>query len=268
MFSKNDIEERLALIGNLSEAARDITLSLFSKDMPVINKAQTGYDPVTQADIDAERVLRELIIKAFPDDGIEGEELPDLDGDNDWLWTLDPIDGTRAFVAGVPVWSTLIAVSFKGAPILGLIDVAAQDKRFWGRLDKGQKRAWLEEGRQKIDLSTRHCVELCQAILGCTEPLAMLNKKELASYNKIRRTVRFSRLGLDAFGYGLLAQGRMDVIIEALLKPCDVRALIPVIEGAGGKLTNWEGGSAVDGGRVIAVGDARRLPNIIGVLGS
>ena len=132
MFSKNDIEERLALIDNLSEAARDITLSLFSKDMPVINKAQTGYDPVTQADIDAERVLRELIIKAFPDDGIEGEELPDLDGDNDWLWTLDPIDGTRAFVAGVPVWSTLIAVSFKGAPILGLIDVAAQDKRFGG----------------------------------------------------------------------------------------------------------------------------------------
>ena len=267
MFFKNEIEARLALIGNLSEAAREITLSLFVKDMPVINKAQTGYDPVTQADIDAERVLRELIIKAFPKDAVEGEELPDIAGKNDWLWTLDPIDGTRAFVAGVPVWSTLIAVSYKGAPVLGLIDVAAQDKRFWGRLDDGDERAWLEEGQQTSNLSTRNCAELSQAILGCTEPLAMLNEQELQNYNKIRRQVRFSRLGLDAFGYGLLAQGRIDVIIEALLKPCDVRALIPVIEGAGGKLINWEGGSAVDGGRVVAVGDARRLPEIVGVLG-
>ena len=208
-------------------------------------------------------MLRALITKAFPDDSIEGEELPDIHGSNDWLWTLDPIDGTRGFVAGVPVWSTLIAVSYKDVPVLGLIDVAAQDKRFWGRIDREENaRAWIEEGGKMADLSTRNCSDISDAIMGCTEPLAMLKEGELAAYNDIRRTARFSRLGLDAFGYGLVAQGRMDIIIEALLKPCDVRALMPVIEGAGGKVTNWIGGSPVDGGRVVAAGDASILPEI------
>lgn len=255
----------------MSKAARDITLPLFAQDMDVTNKAasnnETGYDPVTEADIEAERVLRHLITQAFPDDGIEGEELPDIEGSNDWLWTLDPIDGTRGFVAGVPVWSTLIAVSYKDAPVLGLIDVAAQDKCFWGRTDsKETRRAWLETGGTATPLSTRNCSTLSDAIMGCTEPLAMLKENELRAYNHIRRTARFSRLGLDAFGYGLVAQGRMDIIIEALLKPCDVRALMPVIEGAGGKVTNWNGGSAVNGGRVVAVGDAAILSDIYGYL--
>ena len=262
-FSKHDIEARLALMSVLSEAAREITLPLFVRDMDVTNKAKSGYDPVTQADIDAERALRKLITETFADDGIEGEELPDIKSGNDWLWTLDPIDGTRGFVAGVPVWSTLIAVSYKGAPILGLIDVAAQDKRFWGRIDSEKNsRAWLEEGGQVTNLSARNCPKISDAIMGCTEPLAMLKERELTAYNEIRRTARFSRLGLDAFGYGLVAQGRMDIIIEALLKPCDVRALMPVIEGAGGKVTNWKGSSPVNGGRVVAVGDAGLLPEI------
>jgi len=270
-YSLKDIDVRLGMMSRLSDAARAITLPLFAQDMAVTNKAGpddgSSYDPVTQADIDAEQALRDLITQYFPDDGIEGEELPDIDGSNDWLWTLDPIDGTRAFVAGVPVWSTLIALSHKDIPVLGLIDVAAQDKRFWGRVDTGQARAWLEVGDQTTELSTRSCAGLDDAILGCTEPLAMLTEGELTAYNKIRRHVRFSRLGLDAFGYGLLAQGRMDIIIEALLKPCDVRALMPVIEGAGGKLTNWEGGSAVNGGRVVAAGDAAMLPELYEHLG-
>jgi len=262
-FSDHDIEARLKLMAELSKAAREITLPLFTQDMAVTNKAETGYDPVTEADIEAERVLRKLIIKTFPEDSIEGEELPDIEGSNDWLWTLDPIDGTRGFVAGVPVWSTLIAVSFKDAPVLGLIDVAAQNKRFWGRADsKETSRSWLDDAGQTTDLSTRNCPKISGAILGCTEPLSMLNENELTAYNRIRRMARFSRLGLDAFGYGLIAQGRMDIIIEAMLKPCDVRALMPVIEGAGGKVTNWDGGSPVNGGRVVAVGDASVLPEI------
>ena len=250
-------------MAELSKSAREITLPLFTQDMAVTNKAEPGYDPVTEADIEAERVLRKLIIKTFPEDSIEGEELPDIEGSNDWLWTLDPIDGTRGFVAGVPVWSTLIAVSYKDAPVLGLIDVAAQDKRFWGRADsKETSRAWLDDAGQTTDLSTRNCTKISGAILGCTEPLSMLNENELTAYNRIRRMARFSRLGLDAFGYSLVAQGRMDIIIEAMLKPCDVRALMPVIEGAGGKVTNWFGGSPVNGGRVVAVGDASVLPEI------
>ncbi|WP_026942902.1 inositol monophosphatase family protein [Hellea balneolensis] len=259
-YSETELKSRLAHIEVLAKAARDITLPLFASDMDVINKAEgSDYDPVTAADVEGERAMRTLITTAFPDDGIEGEELPDIPGQNDWLWTLDPIDGTRGFVAGVPVWSTLIAVSYKNQPVLGLIDVAAQDKQFWG----APGRAWLVHGGETNPLKTKSCGgDLTAAILGCTEPLAMLTARELSIYNTIRRDVRFSRLGLDAYGYGQVAAGRMDIIIEALLKPCDVRALMPVIEGAGGKLTNWEGGSAVDGGRAVAVGDPDLLPEL------
>ena len=259
-YSQTDLQARLSHMAELAKAARNITLPLYAEDMAVINKAEAGdYDPVTAADIEGERVMRGLISAVFPDDGIEGEELPDIEGQNAWLWTLDPIDGTRGFVAGIPVWSTLIAVSYKGQPVLGLIDVAAQDKQFWG----APGRAWLLHGDTETTLQARSCQSnLSNAILGCTEPLAMLKPAELKAYNIIREKVRFSRLGLDAYGYGQVAAGRMDVIIESLLKPCDVRALMPVIEGAGGKLTNWSGGSAVDGGRVVAVGDPALLPEI------
>lgn len=269
-YSQTDLDARLAHMAELAKAARHISLPLFNEDMDVINKAAdeeggSDFDPVTAADIEGERVMRNLITAVFPDDGIEGEELPDITGKNDWLWTLDPIDGTRGFVAGIPVWSTLIAVSYKDAPVLGLIDVAAQDKQFWG----APNRAWLQHDGITTDIKSRSCGgDLTQAILGCTEPLAMLNRNELAAYDIIRRKARFSRLGLDAYAYGQVASGRMDVVIEALMKPCDVRALMPVIEGAGGKLTNWEGGSAVDGGRIVAVGDPALLPEIYDVLRS
>ena len=111
-YSDKDLSARLSLMAELSQAARAITLPLFAQDMAVTNKADAGYDPVTAADVEAERALRELIMARFPHDSIEGEELEDIDGSNDWLWTLDPIDGTRGFVAGIPVWSTLIAVSY------------------------------------------------------------------------------------------------------------------------------------------------------------
>ena len=263
-YSQTDLTARLTHMAELAKTARSITLPLFAQDMDVINKASqkndgSDFDPVTEADIEGERAMRTLIMAVFPDDGIEGEELADIKGKNDWLWTLDPIDGTRAFVAGVPVWSTLIAVSYKGEPVLGLIDVAAMDKQFWG----APGRAWLLQDGKETALKTRSCDgQLSKAILGCTEPLAMLNDAELAAYDIIRQEVRFSRLGLDAYGYGQVAAGRMDIIIESLLKPCDVRALMPVITGAGGALTHWDGGSAVDGGRVVAVGDKALLPEL------
>lgn len=258
-----ELDARLALMDTLRLAARDITLPIFSAPMDVTNKAESGYDPVTQADIEGEQALRTLIQNALPDDSIEGEEHPDIQGTNDWLWTLDPIDGTRAFVAGVPVWSTLIAVSYKGEPVLGLIDHPALDTSFWGAAG----RAWQVKDGIETPLKTKSCARINDGILGCTEPLAMLNPGGRAAYEMIRRTVRFSRLGLDAYGYGMVAAGRMDIIIEAGLKPCDVRALMPVVEGAGGKITNWHGGSPVDGGKVVAVGDAGLLPELYIYLG-
>ncbi len=268
---------RLALLYALRKTARAITLPLFEGGMTITNKAKSGnFDPVTNADIEAERALRALITNAFPQDSIEGEELPDIAGTSDWSWTLDPIDGTRGFVAGVPVWSTLIAISFKGAPVIGLIDHPALGQSYFGVIDIAEPCAWKQvdpqnqdnqQKAQETQIFTKPCAVLSDAVLGCTEPLSMLDPGGLAAYNIIRRGVRFSRLGLDAYGYAMVASGRMDIIIEAGLKPCDVRALMPVIEGAGGKLTNWHGGSAAGGGRAVAVGDAQLLPELYTYLG-
>ncbi len=270
MTLTDNIDARLKFMSVLRRAARDITLPLFAAPDGIQNKASGGdYDPVTQADIDAEAALRRLIQEAFPEDSIEGEEFDDHPGTNEFSWTLDPIDGTRGFVAGVPVWSTLIALSYQGQPVLGMIDLPALDKSYMGRIDGDTRKAWLEtnDGQTVKAISAAPCETLKTAILGCTEPLAMFRPGELAAYNIIRAGIKFSRLGLDALGYGLLAEGRMNIIIEALLKPCDVRALMPVVEGAGGKITNWYGGSPVNGGRVVAVSDAGLLPELYTYLG-
>lgn len=268
MSFQSAIDTRLAFLTELAKIARKITLPLFASPEGVVNKSDNDiYDPVTKADIEAEIALRKAIRTQFPDDSIEGEECEDYVGNNDFSWTLDPIDGTRAFVAGVPVWSTLIALSYKSQPVLGLIDVAALDKQYFGYISETTQNAWLIDKGKKISLSSAPCQTLKEGILACTEPLAMLKPGELAAYNIIRRGVRFSRLGLDALSYGLLAEGRLNIVIEALLKPCDVRALIPVVEGAGGKLTNWYGGTAVNGGRVVAVSDASLLPELYTYLG-
>jgi len=259
----NDILERLEIMKELQTRSRDITLPLFRSGVSAENKAETGYDPVTEADKNAEAALRKIITEKFPDDAITGEEFEDIDGTSDWLWTLDPIDGTRAFIAGVPVWSTLIAVSYLDRPILGLIDLPALDTSYWG--EPGH--AWKETADGKTDIHTQKCARLNDAILGCTEPMAIFDAGEFAAYNIIRAAARFARLGLDAMGYGLTAEGRMDIIIEASLKPCDVRALIPIVEGAGGRITNWHGGSCVDGGQVVAVGDPNLLPELYTYLG-
>ena len=153
-------EGRLALLYELRAAARAITLPLFENgaERQTENKATSGYDPVTAADTEGERVLRGIISAHFPDDAIEGEEFGDIKGTSDWLWTLDPIDGTRGFVAGVPVWSTLIAVSFKGAPVIGLIDHPALGQSYFGVIEIAGAVAWRElDGGDVLRLSTKPC---------------------------------------------------------------------------------------------------------------
>lgn len=269
MTRSTNIGKRLDHLQALSQIARNITLPLFANPKGVENKASgSAYDPVTQADIDAEDALRASIRNAFPEDSIEGEERPDHVGTNAFSWTLDPIDGTRAFMAGVPVWSTLIALSHEGNPILGMIDLPALDTQYIGRTDAIEKRAWVRRPTDpKPKLQTKSCPEIRDGILGCTAPFGMFRPGELAAFKIIGAGAKFMRLGLDALGYGLLAEGRMDIIVEAGMKPCDVRALIPIVEAAGGRLTNWEGGSAADGGRVIAVGDPGLLPELYTYLG-
>ena len=265
-----ELTERLNLFPRLRRAARGITLPLYANPTGIENKSQTDYDPVTDADIKAETVLRDIIQSEFPNDSITGEEYDDVIGNSDYMWTLDPIDGTRGFIAGVPVWSTLIALSKADLPVLGMIDLPALGRSYMGAPDEtGRQKAWTEtdEDHHHSPIHAAECTVLKDAIIACTEPLAMFNAGELAAYNIIRRGTRFSRLGLDALGYGLIAEGKINIVIESSLKHCDVRALMPVVEGAGGKMTNWHGGSCVNGGQVVAVSDARLLPELYTYLG-
>ena len=269
MILSAEVDKRLGHLPALCAIARDITLPLFAKPSGIENKASgQDYDPVTHADLEAEDARRASLRDTFPNDSIEGEEREDYKGTNGFSWTLDPIDGTRAFIAGVPVWSTLIALSYNGDPVLGIIDLPAMDTRYIGRTDAAEHRAWVERNVVPNDrLQTQPCAEIRDGILGCTAPFGMFRPGELAAFKIIGAGTKFMRLGLDALGYGLLAEGRMDIIVEAGMKPCDVRALIPIVEGAGGRLTNWEGGSAADGGRVVAVGDPSLLPELYTYLG-
>ncbi|MGB6230904.1 MAG: inositol monophosphatase family protein [Litorimonas sp.] len=262
-----DLAERLAFFDTLSDAARAITLPLFRSGVAAQNKAASGYDPVTEADVEGERELRRLIRARFPDDSIEGEELPDHEGSNAFSWTLDPIDGTRAFVAGVPVWSTLIAVSQDGEPRLGLIDLPALALRAVGDLSGEPQAHLISDAGEKTRLQVRTIDTLSEARLGCTQPFGMFGPGELAAYKIIQSGCAFSRLGLDAFGYVLLAQGRMDLMVEGGMKPCDVRALMPVVIGAGGVITDWNGGSPKDGPRLVACGSPGLMPELYTYLG-
>jgi len=261
------IAARLAFLDTLSSAARAITLPLFRSGVAAQNKAESGYDPVTEADIEAERELRRLIRAEFPDDSIEGEELPDHRGTNDFSWTLDPIDGTRGFVAGVPVWSTLIALSQGGEPVLGLIDLPALHMRAVGDISGEPIATLIHDDGTNETLRVRTIDALSDARLGCTQPFGMFGPGELAAYKMIQSGVAFSRLGLDAFGYVLLAQGRMDLMVEGGMKPCDVRALMPVVIGAGGVITDWHGGSPKDGPRLVACGSPKLMPELYTYLG-
>lgn len=254
---------RLELLFQLADLARKVTLPQFLTQVEATSKSDHYFDPVTPADRECEYLLREHIYKAFPDDGIHGEEFEATIGSSGWNWSIDPIDGTRGYIAGVPVWSTLIGLSYHASPVLGLMDFPALDKRYCGTPGK----SWVEGADATHEpLQVKPCIGLKEAVLGCTEPLAMFSAEELRTYQSIREKVRFSRLGLDAYGYALIAEGRMDIIVEARLKPCDVSAIIPVIKNAGGHISTWSGGSAQDGGNIVACGDMRVLRDATSLL--
>ena len=235
----------------MADAARKAALPHFrSKTDTTENKATEGYDPVTEADRAAERAMREVLSKHRPDDAIEGEEYGSSSGTSGVTWYLDPVDGTRAFVAGLPSWTTLIGATEGDRPILGIIDQPWLDERYVG-VTSGEKSSWLQGRGEKIALVTRNCRKLTDAILSTTDPF-ILTAPERGAFEHIRATARLTRYGLDAYAYARLAAGTIDMVTETGLKAHDVAALIPVIEGAGGVVTDWRGNAPQLGGQIAA----------------
>lgn len=220
------------------------------------------FDPVTIADKGAEQAIRALIESERPDDGILGEEFGDKESANGTKWVLDPIDGTRAFISGMPTWGTLIGYHDGTRPSIGIMDQPFVGDRFIG----WPSGAALMRPGMTIPLKTRSCAALSDAIFACTTPELFKTPHEQAAYDTLLRDSKMLRLGTDCYAYCLLAHGLIDIVLEAGLKPFDIQALIPIVEGAGGQVTDWQGNSAEDGGQVLATGDARLHEAVLGLL--
>lgn len=223
-------------------------------------EAKGDASPVTEADRAAERALRAFLNERFPQHGILGEEYGAERADAEWLWVLDPIDGTRAFLTGRPLWGTLIGLLHRGVPVLGLIDQPVLGERWVGVGGQGTT-------FNGAPLRTRPCARLREAEMGCTSP-DMFGPATLGRFERLRGAARRISWGGDCYLYALLAMGLVDVVAEDTLKPWDWAALAPVIEGAGGSLTDWAGQPLRLGspGDVLALGDPSLLAEAVAAL--
>lgn len=210
--------------------------------------ARPGFDPVTDADRAAEAAMRALVSAHRPDDGVTGEEFPETPSRSGYRWYFDPIDGTRAFVAGLPVWTTLIAlVDPDGVPVLGVIDQPVVGERYLG-WPGGAALDARGDARRPIRVSG--CDDLRAATIATTDPF-IFTPPEQGAWNHLRSAARITRYGLDAYAYARIAGGTVDLVAESGLKSWDVAALIPVVRGAGGLVTDWRGNAPKLGGQIV-----------------
>jgi histidinol phosphatase-like enzyme (inositol monophosphatase family) len=251
----------LAAAEAAADAAAEVVRPLFRSGLPADLKHD--HSPVTEADRAAERAMRAVLAQRCPDHGILGEEFGTTDPGARFRWALDPIDGTRAFITGRPLFGTLVGLLDGGVPILGVIDQPVTGERWLAAPGQPTRFRGPLGGRA----GCRPCAVLDRADLSCTSPL-MFAPGELPRWQRLAAAVRRTSFGGDCYAYGLLALGQIDVIAEADLKPWDWAALVPVIEGAGGRVRNWQGERLrEDGdGRILAVGDAALLAPCVSLL--
>lgn len=246
---QNDL---IATAHALADAARAATLEHFrAAGLTADNKEVGGFDPVTAADREAEAAMRAVLAESRPGDAVLGEEFGSRAGTTGLTWVLDPVDGTRAFLSGTPTWGVLIAVGDGSGPRLGVIDQPFIGERFIGGFGLAEVQG--PQGRQR--LATRAPRRLDEAILFTTFP-EVGSDDERAAFHALAAGARLTRYGLDCYAYALVAAGQIDLVVEAGLQPYDIQGPMAVIEAAGGVVTDWRGGPAKDGGRVVAAANA------------
>jgi myo-inositol-1(or 4)-monophosphatase len=241
-----------SFVDQLASVSGETILPFFRTALAVDNKKARGFDPVTAADRAAEQAMRALIIKNFPNHGVIGEEYGAERTDAEYVWVLDPIDGTKSFIAGMPAWGTLIGLMRFGEPVFGMMHQPFIREKFSG--DGGAAHYRGPAGNR--ELHVRPCESLADALLFTTSPLLM-NKSDRADFVRVENAVKLSRYGGDCYAYCMLAAGQIDLIIETEVQPYDIVPLIPVVTGAGGVVTTWKNGPAQGGGRIVAAGDKR-----------
>jgi myo-inositol-1(or 4)-monophosphatase len=261
-------------VERLADVSGDAILPFFRTSIAAEDKASGGaFDPVTEADRAAEIAMRRLIESTFPGHGIIGEEFGSRRENAEYVWVLDPIDGTKSFICGLPTWGTLIGLMQRGAPCYGLMHQPFTRERFAG---DGAAAFWRGPARsagqklggtiEKRKLNVRKCASLKAATLMTTSP-QLIDETLRDKFHRVERETRLSRYGGDCYAYCALAAGHVDLVIETNLNPYDIVALIPIIQGAGGIVTTWSGESAAGGGAIIAAGDKRTHEAALDLLG-
>lgn len=245
------LEADLELIAEAARAGGEIAMRHFGRKHEI--RMKPGDSPVTQADIAVDTYLRETLRKARPAYGWLSEETVDTPHrlGTQRLFVVDPIDGTRAFISGLPTWGVLIGLYHDGRPLIGVMDQPYLDERYRGWMDGAEV---VARGAQRT-LKTRACAGLGEATVSTTDPY-LFHGEEAEAFARVRKAAKLARYGYDCYAYCMLAAGCIDCVIESGLKPFDIAALIPIVAGAGGGITSWSGGDASQGGRVLAWGAA------------
>jgi len=238
---------------DILNGSADVTLKYFRQHFDVDNKLDAGFDPVTVADRECESYIDNKLQRLFPLHSMFGEETGYRDVGGELCWVVDPIDGTRSFICGVPLWGTLMALNDGKKPILG-----AMYQPWSGELFVGSRLgAFFHRAGQSSVLKTSNVQTVAEAKLACTAIEIFEEPSALARFQALAADVRLQRFGTDCYGYALLAQGGVDLVVEDSLQAYDIQAMIPIIEAAGGVITDWQGGDASLGGQVVAAANAQ-----------
>ncbi|MEJ5021295.1 histidinol-phosphatase [Ochrobactrum vermis] len=239
-----------AFFSEVAAAAAAETLPRFRQLTEIDNKYSVGFDPVTEADRAAERAIRAVIAGAFPNHGILGEEYGPENIDRSHVWVIDPIDGTRAFISGLPVWGTLVGLTIDGDAKAGMMSQPFTGELFYSDGNGAYLVRGGGEGTPRR-LSVRKNAALADATMFTTTP-ALFKGESRKGFDRLEGAVRLSRYGVDCYAFAMLASGFADIVVEAGLQPYDIVALIPLIEQAGGVVTQRDGSPAEKGGDVVA----------------
>ncbi|MBN43981.1 MAG: histidinol-phosphatase [Rhodobiaceae bacterium] len=242
-----NIDKLVKFSNFLADEARKISMKYFKKKINVLSKVKKEFDPVTIADINIQKKINKIIDDTYPSHSIIGEEESKLK-ESEYEWCIDPIDGTKSFIQGVPLWGTLISITKNNKIILGIADIPALDERYIGYSGNAYK--IVKNVKTKLKVSNLNTIS--ESILNTTSPYVFANKSDQLSFEKLSKKVKSTRLGGDCYSYCLLADGHVDIVVESGLKPWDIRALEPIILNSGGFIKSWDGNSILNGGRIVA----------------
>ena len=248
----------------LAEASAQAILPYFRQNTQVDIKAGPVWDPVTEGDRAGEREIRRMIELRYPDHGILGEEYGVKEARSPFTWVLDPVDGTRAFVCGMPTWATLIGLSYEGKPAVGLMNQPLVGDMFYGNPDG----AWHDCRGSHTRLAARPGVPLRRATLGTTAPELYRSEDNQRRFQALRAQAQLTRYGGDSYFYCLMAAGHLDIAMDCGLQPYDIAPLLPIITGAGGCAAEWTGGDVTQGGNVITAGSRPLLEEALAIMAS